>query len=425
VNKDTQSNKAEIKKAFQYPVLKAIARRRGRRFPQGCTSPEGVMHHESRSSPAPLNENELAILCWAGSGVTGMITGDLPTKYSGNIFGSWVGKATPCPCNVHNTKLFFTNDSGTFLYDPRQASKHVEIENVEDWDKILTQYRGSCIRILNERVEFIPKLLGGTMSWNINKPGTTVFIPVVDQSEEYINFMLSIYDREGYGYRMVDDIKNQSAGLQKFIDSGQLKGPEIPLSSTEVNLLYGNIAPAYLMLENVHLVAEAMGLGAIMFSGYSGQIVLGVTPFSKGLGFRATTTKDGKSNPVGLDGVFEAYCPPYYKNMDEAVEALYEKKYGSNGIYSAEYRGMTPFKNWKKIQPDFNRPSELALQQVKSYFNYLYDQYGRVPATFDTKLLPVWLQVHHLDVEFYDKYFPKEMITAEHRHHMKLWHDDR
>jgi hypothetical protein len=111
--------------------------------------------------------------------------------------------------------------------------------------------------------------------------------------------------------------------------------------------------------------------------------------------------------------------------MDEAVEAFYEKKYGANGIYSAEYRGMTPFKNWEKIQPDFNRPSELALQQVKSYFNYLYDQYGRVPATFDTKLLPVWLQVHHLDVEFYDKYFPKEMITQEHRHHMKLWHDER
>jgi len=271
-------------------------------------------------------------------------------------------------------------------------------------------------------VELIPKLLGNTMNWNINKPGTTIFIPVVDQTAEYINFILSVYDREGRGYRMMDDIKNQSAGLQQFIDNGQLKGPDIPVSSTETNVQYGNIAPAYLMLENIHLVAEAMGLGAIMFSGYVGQIVLGVTPFSKGLGFRASTTKDGKLNPVGLDGIFEAYCPPYYKNMDEAVDAFCERKYGTNGIYSAEYSGLTPFKNWKGIQPDFNRPSELSLRQVKSYFSYLYDQYGRIPATLDTMLLPVWLQVHHLETEFYDKYFPEEMMTQEHRNHMKLWH---
>jgi len=412
----------EIKRVFQYPVLQAIARRRGRRFPQGCTSPEGVMHHESKLSPFPLNDEELALLCWAGAGVTGTITGDLPTRYFGNIFGSWVGKATPYPCNVHNTRLFFTNDSGTYLYNPDQAGRHAEVEDVDDWDRIIAQYKGKCIKILDERVEFIPKLLGNTMNWNINKPGTTIFIPVVDQTAEYINFILSVYDREGRGYRMMDDIKNQSAGLQQFIDNGQLKGPDIPVSSTETNVQYGNIAPAYLMLENIHLVAEAMGLGAIMFSGYVGQIVLGVTPFSKGLGFRASTTKDGKLNPVGLDGIFEAYCPPYYKNMDEAVDAFCERKYGTNGIYSAEYSGLTPFKNWKGIQPDFNRPSELSLRQVKSYFSYLYDQYGRIPATLDTMLLPVWLQVHHLETEFYDKYFPEEMMTQEHRNHMKLWH---
>lgn len=423
MKKRTISEQIGVKKAFQYPILEAISRRRGRRFPQGCASPAGAMHYESKASAVALNDVESAILCWSGAGVTGMITGDLPTTYGGNIFGSWTGKATPNPSNVHNVKLFFTNDNGTFLYDPKIVTKHVEIEDEADWDKILDHFNDSCIKILDERVEFIPKLLGGTMSWNINQPGTTIFIPIVDQSEVYINYMLSVYDREGHGYRMVDDIKGgQSAGLGDFIDRGQLKGPEIPLSSTEVSLLYGNIAPAYLMLENIHLVAEAMGLGGVMFSGYTGQIVLGVTPFSKGLGFRSVTSKDGKINPVGLDGVFEAYCPPYYKSMDEAVEAVYENKYGSNGIYSAEYRGMTPFKDWRKIQPDFNKPSKLAVDQVKAYFNYIYSNYARMPATFDTKLLPVWLQVHHLDVDFYDKYFPPEMITRDHRDHMELWH---
>jgi len=414
-----------IKRAFAYPIIKAIARRRGRRFPQGCKSPDGVMQHESKIAPTPLSDAELALLCWAGAGATGIITGDLPTRYGGNIFGSWVGKATPYPCNVHNTKLFFTNDDGTFFYDPDTVSRHAEIKTIKDWHKILAQYKGSCIKISNERVEFIPKLLGNTMNWNINKPGTTVFMPVVDQSEEYINFMLSIYDREGYGYRMIDDFKKHSAGLEEFINKGELKGPEIPLSSTEINLLYGNIAPAYMILENIHLIAEAMGLGAIMFSGYTGQIILGATQFSKGLGFRITIAKDGKPNPVGLDGIFEAYCPPYYKRMGDAVDALYEKKFGENGLYSIKHSKITPFKNWKNIQPDFNRPSKLSLNQVKSYFNYLYDEYGKIPATFDTKLLPVWLQVHHLDIDFYDKYFPKEMITHEHRQHMSLWHIEK
>jgi hypothetical protein len=414
---------SEVRKALQYPVFEAIARRRGRRFPVGCTSPDGVMHHESGSAPLPLNDIESALLCWAGAGITGMITGDLPTRYGGNIFGSWVGKATPYGCNVHNARLFFTNDSGTFLYDPQRAAKHVEIESESDWDRIITQYGEGCTKLSNERVEFNPKLLGGMMSWNINQPGTTVFIPVIDQSEEYINFMLGIFDREGYGYRMIDDMQGQSAGLKSFIDAGQLKGPEIPVSSTEVNLFYGEIAPAYLILENISLAAEAIGLGAIMFSGYTGQIVLGVTPWTRGLGFRSCPGKDGKVNPVGLDGIFEAYCPPYYKSMADAVDAFIEKKYGAGGIYSSGYSDITPFKDWKRIQADFHRPSKLSVDQVKAYFNYLYDTYGRVPATFDTKILPVWLQVHHLDIEFYDKHFPPEMVTQAHRDHIKSWHE--
>jgi hypothetical protein len=27
-------------------------------------------------------------------------------------------------------------------------------------------------------------------------------------------------------------------------------------------------------------------------------------------------------NPIGLDGVFEAHCPPYHQSMDAAVDAV-------------------------------------------------------------------------------------------------------
>ncbi len=416
------ADRDEVKQVFQYPILEAIARRRSRRFPLGCTLPSGAIQYVSQRSPVPLNDLEAAILCWSGAGITGSIAGDLSTKAGGNAFGTWIGRATPYPCNVHNTKLFFTNDNGTFVYDPQKATKPVEIDTEADREKIMTCYKEDCIKVLDERVEFVPRALLGAMHWNINQPGTTVFIPIVDQSEEYIDILLGIFDSEGYGYRLFDDIKGRSAGLQEWIDAGKLKGPEVPLSSFEYNLLLNNLAPAYLMLENIHLVAEAMGLGSVIFGGYTGQIMLGITPMSKGLGFRSQIGKNGKPNPVGLEGVFEAHCPPYYASMDEAVDAFVEKKFSSGGTYSAGYKGIVPFKDWQVVQPDYNKPSKLSIDQVKSFCTYVYETYGRIPATYDTKLLPVWLQVHHLDLDFYDKRLTKGMVTEAQRHHMKLWH---
>jgi hypothetical protein len=39
-------------------------------------------------------------------------------------------------------------------------------------------------------------------------------------------------------------------------------------------------------------------------------------------------------------------------------------------------------------------------------------------------LVPIWLQVHHLDLDFYDKHYPREMVTEAQRHHMELWHKE-
>jgi hypothetical protein len=416
------ADRDEVKQVFKYPILEAIARRRSRRFPLGCTLPEGAMQYASKQPAVALNDIETAILCWSGAGITGSITGDLSTKIGGSAFGTWLGRATPYPSNVHNTKLFFTNDNGTFVYDPKKATKPVEIDTEADRERIMTYYKEDCIKVRDERVEFVPRALLGVMHWNTNQPGTTVFIPIIDQSEEYINFLLAIFEVEGYGYKVFDDMKGRSAGLQEWIDAGKLKGPQVPLASFENSLMLSDLAPAYLILENIHLVAEAMGLGSVMFGGYTGQIMLGITPMSKGLGFRAQIGKDGRPNPVGLDKIFEAYCPPYYKDMNEAVDAFVEKKFGGGGSHTAEYKGTTSFKDWKTIQSDFNIPSKTSIDQVKAICTYVYETYGRFPATTDTKSLPVWLQVHHLDLDFYDKNFAKGIVTKAQRQHMQLWH---
>jgi hypothetical protein len=92
-------------------------------------------------------------------------------------------------------------------------------------------------------------------------------------------------------------------------------------------------------------------------------------------------------------------------------------------MYTPNYKGLVPFsKNWKKVQPGYSVPSKKVIQITKDYCNYVFDTYGRFPATFDTIVMPEWLQVHHLEQEFYDKYGLEKIVNETHRKHMSLWH---
>jgi hypothetical protein len=414
-------DKKEVRELFEYPLLKAMARRRTRRFPLGCKMEEGTLKYASRKGPVPLNDVETAVLCWAGAGITGAITADMPTNdVQGSMFTSWTGRTTPYACNVHNMKLFFTNDQGLFVYDPTKATKAVEIESERDWDRIAKYFKQDTVKISDGRFAMVPEALVRIVHWNTNKPGTTIFMPVLEVSEEYLDSVIAVF--MGEGYKVFDDIKGTApAGIKKWIDNGTLKGPDVPLSMYEYTIFLGNLAPAFHALQNMQLVAEAMGLGSIIMTGYIGILVL------QTMGFRYNMAKEGSGallnmNPAGFDGVFESYQPPYYKTMNDAVDAFIEKKFGSNGMYTSGYKGIVPFKDWKKVQPGYPVPSKKVIQITKDYCNYVFDTYGRFPATFDTIVMPEWLQVHHLEEEFYHKYGLDRLVNETHRNHMKLWH---
>ena len=414
-------DRKEVRELFEYPLLKAMARRRTRRFPLGCEMAEGTLAYTSKNPPVPLNDVETAILCWAGVGITGTITGDMPTNdVQGSMWTSWTGRTTPYMCNVHNMKLFFTNDEGLFVYDPKGASKAVEIETEEDWEKIGTYFTRDTVKLSDGRFEMIPDALVRAVHWNTNKPGTTIFMPIIELSEEFLNSLTTAF--MGEGYKVFDDIKGKCpAGIKKWIDNGTLKGVEAPLSTLEHTIFVMNLAAPFHALQNMQLAAEAMGLGSIIMTGYIGLIVL------QSLGFRYNEAKEGSGallnlNPVGLDGVFESYQPPYYKTMDDAVDAFMEKRFGSGGILTSNYSGIVPYKDWKKVQPGYLVPSKEVIQIVKDYCNYIFDTFGRFPATLDTIVMPEWLQVHHLEEEFYDKYGLDKLLNETHRKHMGLWH---
>jgi hypothetical protein len=419
----TMNNKSEINELFKYPIMDAISRRRTRRIPLGYTADAGIIKKDLSQSPLPLGELEEAVLCWSGAGITGAATNEeivgIPESHP---VTSWVGRATGYPCNIQTTRLFFTNDKGVFLYNPEAPSRPVEIEGLADSDRILEQYQKHCLKVTDKRLQLPFQSMPGVESMN-NQPGTTLFIPVVDNVELYL-WRVYFSIQPNMGYQFFDDIKKRPAGLKKWIDSGRLKGPPIGLASFESNQRTIYLAPAYLMVQNMQLVAEAMGLGSMIFAGFTGEIMLGVTPMAKGLGFKAVKDLEGNLNPVGLDGFFEAYCPPYYKTVDDAVDSFSEKIGGLASPIGPEYKGVLPFASgyWEKNRPTYSPPLKEDLEMVKAFCNYVYDTYGRIPATFSSKTIPIWLQVHHANVEFYEKYYAGGVITDAHKNHMKLWH---
>jgi hypothetical protein len=53
---------------------------------------------------------------------------------------------------------------------------------------------------------------------------------------------------------------------------------------------------------------------------------------------------------------------------------------------------------------------------------YLYDTFGKFPGTIPSIFLITYLQAHHLDLEFYDKFYGPGSYLKTHADHMKNWH---
>ncbi|HEX3308624.1 MAG TPA: hypothetical protein VHS32_20450, partial [Streptosporangiaceae bacterium] len=53
---------------------------------------------------------------------------------------------------------------------------------------------------------------------------------------------------------------------------------------------------------------------------------------------------------------------------------------------------------------------------------YIYETHGRFPAHCDTIHVPgVWLQAHHVEEDYYEKFF-RNGLTEQHLLHDQRWH---
>jgi len=423
----------EVEAAWNFPLFEAMMGRRSRRFGFGMELEYGPFTYKSENEPFPLSEDETAILVAAATGLTGAILCEGDTQ--GGMVKS-VGRTHPSAVGAHRTQLFFTNDDGLFLYQgtKHKMSKMKEYETEEDRNKIRGFYDEYTVKISEGRFD-LPQAEPGLFAhnlWVTNTPGSTLFMPVTDVSQDLIRLMVNMCDSKGGarysktgGYYIVDERKGmRAAGCEKWAENGLLNKENIlPLGRLEKIIVSWLCAEGAMMGTLMQLAMAATGIGGWLHGGFTPLVVMGGTPICKGLGMRFITPKeDPFPNPVGLDGYFEGFCPPYYKDMNAAVEAAVEGM--GEKLDDWEKRGMVlPHKvsneEFEKAVPGV---SDEGIECVKDICTYIFEEYGKFPAFNDTMHLLYFIQAHHLDTDFYDKYFKDGAYLDTHKNHFDMWH---
>lgn len=407
-----------VDSVFSYSLFEALSHRRARRFGRGYEFVEPTFEYRSDKKPVPLDETETALLAWAANGINGLVLGE--GQITTGVHSSWSGRVYPSPCNDQPVALLVVNDDGLFVYEPPDAEQIVEIAAPEDRSKPLDWFGQSFCQLDDDRPDFTEAAWISANAWMASKPGSTLFFPLVDLSVGYINNVLAAFEREGL--RVIDERTGEWAGIGKWVANGTLDGPEVTLQWFDRHTLTGEIASAHFMGQNISLACEAIGLGSVITRCIA-PVVLGGTPFTKGLGCTFVSDVTGEPNPVGLDGHLESHCPPYFASMAEAIDDFLRIRYGSGGILVPEYAGKTPVKDWRSVASKAGRPRRESIEATRDFCEYVYATYGRLPARVDTVQLPIVVTAHHVDVGFYDAFYPRQVLPDRIRQHMKLWHN--
>src|SRR5579864_2161158 len=322
-----------IDQVWNYPLFEALYGRRSRRFGLGFEMPEGPFRYRSKHAPVPLSELEEALLVGAGAGFSGLPFWDLPTPPSYPLHRR-SGRTFPTTGPGGHTTLFLTNDNGFHVLDDRVAgTKLREVETKEERGKLLDVYRAQRRTLKQGRLDIprrVPPMSAHDL-WDSNRPGSTLFLPVCDVSAALISLIaqfvdpaLRRYAPESGGMNIVDDRRGfRPVGTERWLKCGFLDAERVlPLSILERQACYYVFSEPAAICQNMFLSTEALGLGGWKHCGFLSLEIL------EHMGFRivAGGAASGFGNPVGLDGVCEASCPPYYPTMDAAVDAVFSRR---------------------------------------------------------------------------------------------------
>lgn len=428
-NRPSTETRDLLADVWQFPLFEALFGRRARRFAFGVGIPDGPLQYESERDPLSLTDVEQSLLIASAVGISGWHFG---IPYTENEPGlstyavRFTGRPTPTAAGIGTVDLFYTDDDGTYFVTTRdvEASSATQGQTVDDVEDLLTVCQAHTTTLSEERLDIPrePPHIAEHNWWNANVAGSTLFMPVADTGQQLLA-LLMLLGRNGIV--LYDDRADRYAGeLDVYFDSGLLD-PErkYPLTEMEQTVLAMNAIELGIMGHNMVLSLQALGLGGWLFTGMNPLSIMGAFADEgvPGLGFRFRRDDDWTSpNPIGLDDHYESVCPPYYPDMHAATENMVEKKFGAGGSYDPAAAG--PYSS--DVTATAETYPEAFVEAVGEMAQYVYDTYGRFPATVPTIFMTPLVQAHHLDTDYYDAHFGPESYLDTHAAHVEQWHPD-
>lgn len=440
------------------PLLETLWRRRTHRVSRGSSVRAGSMSYESSAERVPLSDLEEAVLV-AATGCTGLTMPDRPfndPRDDSPIMAkpnlTMRGRTAGSPDNAQGTHFFLINDSGTYFL--RRLPPVPDGGSPFDPEVLLARAEASKVRLLDHRLDVpdgnrdFPAYLDSNRFLS-NLPGTTILFPVVDLSRQYINGMMYLLTQPPGARPAIVDDRNfyRPAGVKRWIREGFV--------NDEIKLPLGAIwgmrtqIEADLLLQNLMLTADAMGLGAWIHATISPPVLLGDPKFRPTYGpmldFDWVTPRWKpadlprwhvplprfsvlRAHPVGLrhggEHLIKAMCPPNYSSMADAVDTVIADKFGPRGIYSDASVFQRIYKD--RFGAEYlDQASDYGadvIACVRDICTYVYETHGRFPAHVEAIHVPgVWLQAHHVEQPYYDHFF-RDGLTDAHRGHDHAWH---
>src|SRR5918999_6572141 len=276
----------------QFPLVAALLGRRSRRFALGDEIPDGPLAHRSRHDPVPLSELERLLVLGAMGGTTGWhwaITRNARyAPHLANYAGGAAGRTFPSAAGFHTAELFFTDDSGTYLFPTRDAGALVDPAEEEITpDLMVERHAARLVKLSDERIH-LPReepYYEGHNTWCVNVPGSLLAFPVGDLAQHTLAGICFLVQN---GYCLTDDVNGRPIpGMERFRGLVDVDDP-FPLTFFDQYMLAEITAELACSCFAGVLTLQAMGLGGWMFDGIDRFSMLGASgnPEIPGLGFR-------------------------------------------------------------------------------------------------------------------------------------------
>jgi hypothetical protein len=314
----TEHEQEALQELVRYPLTSAIFQRRSRRFLRGAEIPDGRLAFKSRYKPEPLSELERLLLVTTVAGKTGwhesVTRHDRYAPHLSNYPGAAGGRTFPSAAGFHTTEVFFTDDSGAYLFETRDTPPvERDGDGAIELSRLLAAHKKQIRKLSDKRI-YIPNrepYMEGHNTWVANAPGSLLIFPVGDLAQ---HVLLNIAFYAQNGFTIYDDINRRHIpDIEEFRDIVDVDNP-YPLTFLDQYSLAELSAELAIGPYAGQLLLQALGLGGWIYDGIDRPTILGASgdPEVPGLGFRYDSDpRWPQPNPTGLEGVFEAFTPPH------------------------------------------------------------------------------------------------------------------